>query len=178
MRTKKNSVIMCLFIGLIFASFISQSSAALVWEEDFEIPPFDEWFLHNYSYENHTSPYLPNNYPPIIANGSVHMQTPSEMLASAIHNSSVVHGTWSFDFHIANDQYKETVSAIMFMGNNYGGGNLNLTGNTYNNISNHMRSYVIYITSGRTIWGLRENSISLVRWIGVGHSYTWIRLTD
>jgi hypothetical protein len=153
-----------------------------VWEEDFGNPPFDDWFLQNYSYkDNFNSLYLPNNYPPIIANGFLHMQTPSEMIASAVHNSSVAYGTWSFDFHIANDQIREAVCAIMFIGNDYGGGNLNLTGKTYSKISSTMRSYVIYITSGISIWSsLHYNSISLFLWIGTEHQSirTWRSIGD
>ncbi len=176
MDIKKQASIICLLIGLLFASFISQSSALLVWDEDFENPPFD-WFLHNYNYTG-TWINTPNNFPPIIANGALHMSTPSEMLASAIHNSTIAYGSWSFDFHISFDQIQESVSRIMFIGNNYGGGDLNLTGKAYSWANNQPSSYVIYITSGTDMWGLTFNTITLKIWKPGYPTHIWETLAD
>jgi hypothetical protein len=140
-----------------------------VWEEDFENPPFDDWFLQ--SYNDHTGIYLPSNYSPIIADGTLQMpwnnlmEQSNDMLASALHNSSVAYGTWSFDFHITEGQNHESLSAIFFIVANYNGGNFNLSGSIFTEISSQMRGYIIYIKSGTRGWDfLRDNSITLRIW--------------
>ena len=157
---------------MILASSISRSSATLVWEEDFENPPFDDWFLYSYNY---TEVYLPTNYPPIIASGTLQMpwnnlmeQTSGEMIATAIRNSSVAYGTWSFDFHIAEGKDHEFYGAILLVGNDYGMGNLNLSESSFNEPFANMRAYIIYIKSGTTGWpAWPSNSITLRRWTGL-----------
>ncbi len=166
----KKNLILSLVI-LILISTINQTSAVLVWDEDFENPPYDDWFLLSYDAGGYVDPFQPMNYTPIITNGSLNMQAPlpnCQMLADAIHNSSVAYGTWSFDFHIANDQIDKTVFGIMFIGNNYGGDNIDLTGITYQELKAAMKSYIIYISPGKAFW-LGENTISLWLWIGREH---------
>lgn len=164
MRIKKKTSIISILIGLILASSMSRSSATLVWEEAFENPPFDDWFLYSYNTSLYPSgPYLADDYPPIIANGILQMQQSKMMQACALHYSSVAYGTWSFDFHIPEDN--DSVSGILFIGNNYGGGNLNLSGKTYAEISSTMVAYIIYIKSGTEggSW-LSSNSITFKIW--------------
>ncbi|MFX1283811.1 MAG: hypothetical protein ACFFB5_09150 [Promethearchaeota archaeon] len=172
MRIKKKLAIMCMLIGLILASSINRSSATLVWEEDFENPPYNDWFLHSY----YIYPYSAVNYNNlVITNGSLHQPTPDGMQIFATHDSSVAYGTWSFDVQIVPiELYKEfeiygAMTEIMFIGNFKGYSepkSFNLSGYDFSQVSDRMKSYALYIISGISRWGLPLNSISLYLWIG------------
>ena len=144
LHKKKNLITICILLSLIFSFPINKGSAILVWSEDFEDSPYDDWSL--YGYDLRPGPYLKSEYPPIITNGSLQMSIPHMRQGCAVHNSFVAYGTWSFNFKIPEDN--DSLGGIMFIGNGYGGGNSNLTGLTYNEISSTMRSYIIYINSG------------------------------
>ncbi len=167
-RRKLKLFIVCISIGLIFGLAINQTAAILVWEEDFENPPFDEWTLFGYDHGDWKEPYQLIDCPPIIANGIMTTNITQGKLACALHPSPVVYGTWDVDFYIPEDQ--ESLLGIHFIVNGYGGGNLNLTGISYPEISSTMLSYVLYIKSGTEgePW-VKDYSISLVLWIGRVH---------
>ncbi len=171
-KKKLNLYIACISIGLIFGLVINQTSATLVWEEDFENPPFDDWSLYGY---DTVGPWQSANCPPIIANGAMTTHISQGKQAIAIHTSLVAYGTWSFDFDIPEDQ--ESLFSIMFIANNYGGGNLNFTGKTYSEISYDMVCYIIYIKSG-TEGGDWVNDYSITLKIWIGNSSLYLNLAE
>ncbi len=170
---KKKTMILALIIVIITSS-INSGSAVLVWEEDFENLPLNDWFLESYDTGGLVYPFEPIDCDPFIDNGSIHLHTPSEavspndFLVTAIHNSSVAYGSWSFDFFTPEGQDPQSVGGAMFIGNNYGCGNVNLTGIRYSQLRACFQSYVIYIGTGG--WG-RGNSITINMYNGGDYTF-------
>lgn len=160
MRNKKKAPIICILIGLIFALSVNRSAATLVWEEDFENPPFNDWLLNSYDINGQV--YSKNNYPPIIANGTLQMHLGQQTMdCIALHNSSEAYGTWSFDFHITEEGY----CGLFFISNDYGGDNLDLNGRTLDDCFSKTYGYIVYIKSATRGWGqLLDRSITLRIW--------------
>jgi hypothetical protein len=157
---KKLSVI-CILIGLIFGMSLSKTSAILVWEEDFETPPYDDWYLDSWDVGEWVYPFTRADCDPIIANGSIHLSADSGdnvntdpvLLSNAFHNSTVAYGTWSIDFYIPEDQDSEILGGIWIIGNNWGNGSFNISGVIYPHFRMYTRSYIVYIQAGTQGWG-------------------------
>ena len=88
-----------LLLGVIFLFPLMSVSAEVVWEEDFDDPPFDDWYLQCYESNNNFSEH--SGYLPYISNGRLQMPVHTGYYAHwspAIRNSSVAYGTWAFDW--------------------------------------------------------------------------------
>ncbi|MHA2316404.1 MAG: hypothetical protein ACXAC6_01550 [Candidatus Hodarchaeales archaeon] len=91
-------------------------SATVIWEENFENGPYDDWTLDGYKEQNGLL-YSTNNSPSI-ENGRLNMLTTSYPYGiAAIHNSTVAYGTWSFDWIVPSKIQEEAQVGYFFAGN-------------------------------------------------------------
>jgi hypothetical protein len=107
MKTK-GKILLSIVIGLLLIQSVDRATAPIVWEEDFETPPFDEWTLQGHV-EADVNPSTRLAYPttavPEIIDGKLQMpvvtKEPGNLsVSSAIRNSTIAYGTWSFDWEI------------------------------------------------------------------------------
>jgi hypothetical protein len=93
-----------IIFGFILLLQITQVSGNenIVWQEDFEDEPFDDWIFAGYKYESNYFYY--SNITSKIENGRLEMGNASWPYGSgAYHNSSVAYGTWSFDWIVPTE---------------------------------------------------------------------------
>jgi hypothetical protein len=126
-------------LGLLVLSSLNptQVSAALVWNEDFEthsIEDLNDWILQGYELVNDS--YYQVHHGFTIENGELTSEDifvvwPDTghgvftQIRRAIHDSSVVYGTWSFDWRVSKSQHTFDSVEIMFTDLHH---NYNLTG--------------------------------------------------
>ena len=94
---------MLVLIGLLLLLQFSQASADIVWQEDFENPPFDDWTLGGYKVSGDLV-YL-TNQTPRIENGRLYTGNINYWPngTGAYHDSTVAYGTWSFDWIVPSE---------------------------------------------------------------------------
>ena len=94
----KNKVILFIFLGVLLSLPFTQVSAEVVWEEDFESGPFDDWSLQGY--ESILDVFYPSNLLPSITNGLLQMPNirTGANWSAALRNCTIAYGTWSFDW--------------------------------------------------------------------------------
>ncbi|MHA2159253.1 MAG: hypothetical protein ACXABE_10180 [Candidatus Thorarchaeota archaeon] len=79
-----------LLIGLIFVfSLLPQSTAAVVWEDNFDDGNYDDWTVSQGSWN--------------ASNGYLEAVYGTDLLHEIWHNSSQIEGTWSFDIFLVYD---------------------------------------------------------------------------
>ncbi|MFX1317554.1 MAG: hypothetical protein ACFE9D_00325 [Promethearchaeota archaeon] len=128
-------LIVAFSLVILILSFLGPTpiSAALVWNEDFEISnieELDDWVLQGYELiANH---YYEIDHGFTIENGALtaeNVNVPWAIYLSqprrALHNSNVVYGTWSFDWTVSKSQDTYDSVEIMFTDLE---GDYNLTG--------------------------------------------------
>jgi hypothetical protein len=97
---RKNTLKIGLILCILFVIPLTQRvSATFVWTEDFEDPPFDEWYLQGYEDDG---VFAPSDCLPTIENGM--LQMPNTQIwgnaSVAMRNSTLAYGTWSFDWYV------------------------------------------------------------------------------
>lgn len=136
-RWFKLAVLFSLGLLVLFSLNPVQVSAAFVWNEDFEIlsiEDLDDWDLQGY--ELVSDSYYEVDHGFTIENGElitedIYVLWPATghgiftQIRRAIHNSSVVYGTWSFDWRVSRSQHTFDSVEIMFTDLRH---NYNLTG--------------------------------------------------
>ncbi len=123
-----------LILGVITLFPLTQVSAEVVWEEDWEHgPPFDEWIFQAYSY-NEVDGFQPNaSAAPAVVDGVFKTNALSALFgywgaqSGAYRNSSVAYGTWSFDWIIEPGVEHESYVNVFFITNKFH--EENITGN-------------------------------------------------
>ncbi|UCG03783.1 MAG: hypothetical protein JSW11_07310 [Candidatus Heimdallarchaeota archaeon] len=151
-------------LGVLFLLPLTQVTAKVVWKEDWENPPFDEWTLVGYSYDD-VNGFQPNTTnDPAVVDGVLKMNSPSDSFgnfwSSAYRNSTVAYGTWSFDWMVEPGEDHESYVNIFFLINDFP---RNLTGVT---IALPTPGYRLILQSGSK-GPLGDNSINFFR-SGVG----------
>ena len=90
-----------LVLGVVFLLPLTQVTAEVVWEEDWENPPFDEWIYMAYSFDDVNGFQPDTTADPAVVDGVFKTNSPTasfgDFLSGANHNSTVAYGTWSFD---------------------------------------------------------------------------------
>lgn len=152
-----------LILGIMVLFPLTQVSAEVVWEEDWEKPPFDEWIIQAYSYSGDTGfqPDAAAN-PPVVA-GVFETNAPSDIFgdywSGAVRNSSVAYGSWSFDWIVGSGSVHESYVNVFFILPEYQN---NLTGR---DMSGNYSGYMLNLQSG--VKGPHpHNSIYLSRFDG------------
>ena len=135
-------------LGIVFLVPLTQVSADVVWTEDWNDPPFDEWIIDAYSYEGMDG-FQPNSSAePFIVDGVFKMNAPAdefgEYWSGAQHNSTVAYGTWSFDWIVEPGVEHESYVNIFFI---MVGFPTNFTGYSYI-ASQYTKGYVLNLQSG------------------------------
>ena len=80
---------------------LTQVFTAEVWTEDFEIGPFDEWYLRGYELIDNTA--YQTDVAPTITNGMLQMPLINRFdwnASQALRNSTLAYGSWSFDLYV------------------------------------------------------------------------------
>jgi len=99
----KKTALLPLLLGVLLLCPLSRVSASVVWEEDFEVWPFDDWYLEKYEVIDNIL-YPSQEPPPYITNGMLQMPYGSRDeewdAFGAIHNSTLAYGSWSFDLYV------------------------------------------------------------------------------
>ncbi|MFX1538799.1 MAG: hypothetical protein ACFFDI_31815 [Promethearchaeota archaeon] len=101
MYIKKN-VFLISFLAIFFVLPLVPVSSEAVWSEDFEVGPFDDWYLRGYEVINDTFYFYPDAAP-TITNGLLQYPNHSRETSygsMAITNSTQAYGAWSFDFYV------------------------------------------------------------------------------
>ncbi|MHA2226740.1 MAG: hypothetical protein ACXAC8_16125 [Candidatus Hodarchaeales archaeon] len=118
MLNNKRKLIIGLTFSILFViPFTQQVSATVIWEEDFEVGPFDEWYLQGYNY---TDVFEPIDYFPTIENGRLQMPNSRDWSINgsvALRNSTLAYGTWSFDWYITLGENHETFEDVWLLSN-------------------------------------------------------------
>jgi hypothetical protein len=103
MIIRARKIIPLLLFWIFLMISFTCGSAADVWTEDFEDPPFDDWYLERYEVINGTA-YPSQEPPPSITNGMLQMPYGSRDdewdAFGAIRNSTLAYGSWSFDLYV------------------------------------------------------------------------------
>lgn len=99
---------------LCISTCATTSNAAVVWSEDFEEGPLDDWTLYGYTdYINETE-WVKTEGNFSVADGT--LKVLDDEVNIARHDSDVTVGTWSFDMYIPNDDYAAIYVEIMSNG--------------------------------------------------------------
>jgi len=157
-------------LGVISLFPLTQGSAVVVWEEDWENFPFDEWVTQAYFSDEETIFYPNSSANPAVVDGAFYTNSPSDVFgeywSGAICNSTVTSGTWSFDWVIEPGVEHESYVNVFFMANGFAE---NLTGKAWGDpVSTDLYTtgYVLNLQSCAK-GPLSSNSINLGR-LGVG----------
>ncbi|MHA2388090.1 MAG: hypothetical protein ACXACW_05135 [Candidatus Hodarchaeales archaeon] len=154
-------------LGVVLLLPLTQVSAGVVWEEDWETGPFDEWVFQGYFY-NEVLKFQPNaSSDPTAADGVFQTSSPSDVFgeywSGAVRNSTIASGTWSFDWMNEAGVDHESYVNIFFLINNYPE---NLTDLPYEGDGN-LTGYMLNLQSG-TKGPLTAHSINIGRITGGG----------